>query len=83
MLNVTIIVGFCNQAESQIHHEILHGNNVLYDRPMNIVNVVGAIPKSPKKVRFIHNANRPIGESPNDYTSDNSCHIWTYVMLVN
>lgn len=50
MLNVTIIVGFCNQAES--HHEILHGNNGLYDRPMNIVNVVGAIPKSPKKSKI-------------------------------
>lgn len=64
---------FCNQVESQIDYEILHGNYVICDRPMNIVSAMGAIPKSPNKVRLIHDASRPIGKSLNDYTSDNSC----------
>ena len=50
---------FHDKVEMQINYEIIHGNYVICDKPMNIVSALGAIPKDDGRVRLIHDASRP------------------------
>ena len=64
---------FHDKVEMQINYEIIHGNYVICDKPMNIVSALGAIPKDDGRVRLIHDASRPVMNSLNDYAVDTTC----------
>ena len=64
---------FHDKVEMQINYEIIHGNYVICDKPLNIVSALGAIPKDDGRVRLIHYASRPVMNSLNDYAVDTTC----------
>ena len=45
------------------------GNDVDTQEKPTIISAIGAIPKSEKSVRLIHDASRPMGLGLNDYVS--------------
>ena len=58
------------QVESQILTEIQNGRYRIVDHKPCIVSALGAIPKrDSNKIRLIHDASRPTGETLNDYAT--------------
>ena len=53
-------------VESQIIEEISEGRYIVTDEPPRLVSALGAIPKSSKGVRLIHDCSRPRGCAIND-----------------
>ena len=54
-------------VESQIIEEISEGRYMVTDEPPRLVSALGAIPKSSKGVRLIHDCSRPRGCAVNDF----------------
>lgn len=67
---------YFNLVEQQIQYELMQGNYVISEDKPQIISALGAIPKSPTKIRLIHDASRPQHMSLNDYIlaeADCSC----------
>lgn len=57
-------------VQDQILTEITEGRYIITPQPMTITSALGAIPKSNKAIRLIHDASRPAGGSLNSYVDD-------------
>lgn len=54
-------------CEAQINEEIANGRYCVTPNPPLVISALGAIKKDNNKVRLIHDASRPAGESLNDF----------------
>ena len=67
IINLPPVLTIFGPVESQIIEEISEGRYIVTDGPPRLVSAIGAIPKSSKGVRLIHDCSRPRGCAVNDF----------------